>query len=248
MSGHSKWANIKRTKGKVDAARGKAFAVISKEIIVAARTGGANPEFNAKLKALIQKAKESNMPNDNIQRAIQRGSGQTDGANYEELTYEGYAPGGVAIIVEVLTDNRNRAAGDIRHIFDKYGGNMGETGSVSWMFQRKGLLVIDREEFGLSEDEMLMQVLDAGGDDLQTTEDSFEIYTSADDFERVKEALEAAQFTFLLAEITQIPNSKIEVDAEQLPKLKKLLAMMEECDDVQNVYDNADYEEDEEEE
>ena len=248
MSGHSKWANIKRAKGKVDAARGKTFAVISKEIIVAARTSGANPEFNAKLKALIQKAKESNMPNDNIQRAILRGSGQIDGANYEELTYEGYAPGGVAIIVEVLTDNRNRAAGDIRHVFDKYGGNMGETGSVGWMFQKKGLLVIDREEFEFSEDEMLLQVLEAGGDDMQTTDDSFEIYTSFDDFEQVKEALEAAKFAFLVAEITQIPSSKIEVDAEQLPKLKKLLAMMEECDDVQNVYDNADYDEDEEEE
>ena len=247
MSGHSKWATIKRAKGKVDAARGQVFARISKEIIVTVRNNGSNPDYNIKLKMLIAKAKESNMPNENISRAILRGSGQLEGVNYEELTYEGYGPGGVAIMVEVITDNRNRTAGDIRHIFDKYGGNLGETNSVSWMFDRKGVLIIDREEYPLEEDEMLMLVLEAGGEDMIVKEDVFEIYTSFTDFERVKEAL-AVKFSFLMAEISYIPNNKIQVESEILLKFKKLLSFLNEADDVQNVYDNADYEEDEEEE
>jgi YebC/PmpR family DNA-binding regulatory protein len=247
MSGHSKWATIKRAKGKVDAARGQVFARISKEIIVTVRNNGSNPDYNIKLKMLIAKAKESNMPNENISRAILRGSGQLEGVNYEELTYEGYGPGGVAIMVEVITDNRNRTAGDIRHIFDKYGGNLGETNSVSWMFDRKGVLIIDREDYPLEEDEMLMLVLDAGGEDMIVKEDVYEVYTSFTDFDHVKDAL-AVKFSFLLAEISYIPNNKIQVEGDTLLKFKKLLSFLNEADDVQNVYDNADYEDDEEDE
>ncbi|MPN03425.1 putative transcriptional regulatory protein [bioreactor metagenome] len=247
MSGHSKWANIKHTKGKADAARGQVFARISKEIIMSVRSGGANPDYNIKLKTLIAKAKENNMPNDNIARAIQRGSGQLDGVNYEELTYEGYGPGGVAIMVEVITDNRNRTAGDIRHIFDKYGGNLGETGSVNWMFAKKGVIIIDREEYPLEEDDMLMIVLEAGGEDLVVKEDVFEIYTVPSQLDTVKASLEG-QFRFLLAEVSNVPNNKIQVEDEALLKLKKLLSFLNENDDVQNVYDNADYEDEDEDE
>lgn len=247
MSGHSKWATIKRAKGKVDAVRGQVFARISKEIIVAVRNNGSNPDYNIKLKTLIAKAKESNMPNDNISRAILRGSGQLEGVNYEELTYEGYGPGGVAIMVEVITDNRNRTAGDIRHIFDKYGGNLGETNSVNWMFERKGLLIIDREEYPADEDEMLMLVLEAGGEDLLIKDDVFEIYTTPADFETVKETL-SEKFEFLMAEISNIPNNKVQVEDENLVKLKKLLSFLNENEDVQNVYDNADYEDEEDDE
>ena len=247
MSGHSKWATIKRAKGKVDAVRGQVFARISKEIIVAVRNNGSNPDYNIKLKTLIAKAKESNMPNDNISRAILRGSGQLEGVNYEELTYEGYGPGGVAIMVEVITDNRNRTAGDIRHIFDKYGGNLGETNSVNWMFERKGLLIIDREEYPADEDEMLMLVLESGGEDLLIKEDVFEIYTTPADFETVKDTL-SNKFEFLMAEISNIPNNKVQVEDENLVKLKKLLSFLNENEDVQNVYDNADYEDEEDDE
>jgi len=247
MSGHSKWATIKRAKGKVDAARGQVFARISKEIIVTVRNNGSNPDYNIKLKMLIAKAKESNMPNENISRAILRGSGQLEGVNYEELTYEGYGPGGVAIMVEVITDNRNRTAGDIRHIFDKYGGNLGETNSVSWMFDRKGVLIIDREDYPVEEDEMLMLVLEAGGEDMIVKEDVYEIYTTPADFDHVKDAL-AVKFSFLLAEISYIPNNKIQVEGDTLLKFKKLLSFLNEADDVQNVYDNADYEDDDEDE
>jgi YebC/PmpR family DNA-binding regulatory protein len=247
MSGHSKWATIKRAKGKVDAVRGQVFARISKEIIVAVRNNGSNPDYNIKLKTLIAKAKESNMPNENISRAILRGSGQLEGVNYEELTYEGYGPGGVAIMVEVITDNRNRTAGDIRHIFDKYGGNLGETNSVNWMFERKGLLIIDREEYPVEEDEMLMLVLEAGGEDLRIKEDVFEIYTTPADFETVKDTL-SNKFEFLMAEISNIPNNKVQVEDENLVKLKKLLSFLNENEDVQNVYDNADYEDEEDDE
>jgi YebC/PmpR family DNA-binding regulatory protein len=187
------------------------------------------------------------MPNENISRAILRGSGLLEGVNYEELTYEGYGPGGVAIMVEVITDNRNRTAGDIRHIFDKYGGNLGETNSVNWMFERKGLLIIDREEYPVEEDEMLMLVLEAGGEDLLIKEDVFEIYTTPADFETVKDTL-SNKFEFLMAEISNIPNNKIQVEDENLVKLKKLLSFLNENEDVQNVYDNADYEDEEDDE
>lgn len=247
MAGHSKWSNIKHAKGRADAARSKLFARITKEIILAAKDGGPNPDYNVKLKQAIAKAKDNNMPNDNINRAILRGSGQLEGVNYEELLYEGYGPGGIAIMVEVITDNRNRTAGEMRHIFDKYGGNLGETGSVGWMFQRKGVLVIDKEEYPeLTEDEIMLDALEAGAEDLVDDEEVFEIYTSQGDFDQVREAL-AEKYKFLVAEISNIPDNTLEVEEENLDMLKKLLFFLNDNDDVQNVYDNAEYEDDDEE-
>ena len=242
MSGHSKWANIKRTKGKADAARGKIFARLAKEIMVVAKNGGGNPDGNLRLKVLIAKAKEQNMPNENIQRAILRGTGQMDGVNYEELVYEGYGPSGVAIMVEVLTDNRNRTAGEIRHIFDKYGGNLGDSGSVSWIFERKGLLVIDMADLKLSEDDLLELALEAGADDLKSNDETYEIITDPDSFEAVKEAMIAAGIELLANEITQLPKNTIHLDdPEVILKLEKLLDFLDNNDDVQNIYDNSDY-------
>lgn len=247
MAGHSKWANIKHAKGRADAARSKVFARISKELILAARNGGPNPDYNVKLKTVIAKAKESNMPNDNINRAILRGSGQLEGVTYEELIYEGYGPGGIAILVEVITDNRNRTAGEMRHIFDKYGGNLGESGSVNWMFKRKGVLIVDKEEYpNISEDEIMMAALEAGAEDLIDKDEVFEIYTSFEDFETVKEEL-SKTYKFLVAEVSNIPDNKLDIDGENLEKLKRLLFFLNENDDVQNVFDNGEYEEDEEE-
>lgn len=242
MAGHSKWANIKHTKGKADAARAKAFARLAKEIMVVARNGGPNPDANLRLKVLIAKAREQNMPNDNIQRAILRGSGQLEGVNYEELVYEGYGPCGVAVMLEVLTDNRNRTAGEIRHLFDKYGGNMGESGSVSWMFERKGMLVIDRSELDKSEDDMLEIAVEAGAEDMRVTEEAFEIVTDPDEFDAVHEALKEAGFSFLMSEVTQLPKNTIRLeDPEDIQKVEKLLEMLDNNDDVQNLYDNSDY-------
>ena len=240
MSGHSKWANIKHSKGRADAARAKAFARIAKELMVVARNGGPNPDGNLRLKALITKAREQNMPNENIQRAIQRGSGQLDGVTYEELVYEGYGPCGVAVLLEVLTDNRNRTAGELRHLFDKYGGNMAESGSVSWVFERKGMLVIDRAEFTKTEDEMLELALDAGAEDLRLTEEAFEIVTSPEDFEAVEASLVGEGFTFLMHEVTQIPKNTVKLENEEdIARVEKLLEMLDNCDDVQNIYDNS---------
>ncbi|MCL2548643.1 MAG: YebC/PmpR family DNA-binding transcriptional regulator [Symbiobacteriaceae bacterium] len=243
MSGHSKWANIKHSKGKADAAKAKVFARIAKEIMVVARNGGANPDANLRLKALITKAREQNMPNENIQRAIQRGSGQLEGVSYEELVYEGYGPAGVAILLEALTDNRNRTAGELRHIFDKYGGNLGETGSVSWVFERKGLLVIDRSEYSGSEDDMLEMALEAGAEDLRVTLEAFEIVTAPEEFEVVESSLIKAGFSFLHHEITQLPkNTVVLTDPEEIQKVERLLEMLDNCDDVQNIYDNSEVE------
>ena len=243
MSGHSKWANIKHSKGKADAAKAKVFARIAKEIMVVARNGGANPDANLRLKALITKAREQNMPNDNIQRAIQRGSGQLEGVSYEELVYEGYGPAGVAILLEALTDNRNRTAGELRHVFDKYGGNLGETGSVSWVFERKGLLVIDRSEYSGSEDDMLEMALEAGAEDLRVTLEAFEIVTAPEEFEVVESSLIKAGFSFLHHEITQLPkNTVVLTDPEEIQKVERLLEMLDNCDDVQNIYDNSEVE------
>ena len=240
MAGHSKWKNIQHTKGRADAARAKIFARLAREIMVVAKNSGASPETNPRLKLLIAKAREQNMPGDNIQRAIMRGSGQLDGVSYEELVYEGYGPGGVAIMVDVLTDNRNRAAGELRHTFDKYGGNLGESGSVSWIFERKGLLVIERNVYQHSEDEMLELALEAGADDLQTSQEAFEIITSPDAYIAVNDALKAAGFTFLLNEITMLPKNTVQLtNPEDMQKLEKLLEMLDNLDDVQNLYDNC---------
>ena len=240
MSGHSKWHNIQAKKGKTDAARGKIFTKIGREIAIAVREGGANPESNSKLKDIIAKAKANNMPNDNIQRSIKKAAGEGSGATYEEITYEGYAPGGVAIIAQIVTDNRNRTSSDVRHIFDKNGGSLGTPGSVSYMFDNKGVIVIEREP-GMDEDEMMMTALDAGAEDMKTEEDVFEI--------AVREQLEKAGYAFLSADKQMIPQNTVAIpDPDTLNKVQKLLDMLDDNDDVTEVYHNAELPEEEEEE
>ena len=247
MSGHSKWHNIQAKKGKADAQRGAVFTKIGREIAIAVREGGANPESNGKLRDIIAKAKANNMPNDNIQRSIKKASGELSNVVYEEITYEGYAPGGVAVIVDTISDNRNRTASDVRHCFAKYGGNLGTTGSVGFMFDERGVLVVEREP-GSDEDEMMMIALDAGAEDVKA-EDVFEIYTAPNDFSTVREALEKQGLTFLSADVQKIPQNTVEVtDPDTIQKIQKMLDLLEENDDVQNVYHNADLPDEEEEE
>lgn len=247
MSGHSKWANIKHKKGKADAARGKIFTKIGREIAIAVREGGPDPAVNGKLRDVVAKARANNMPNDNIQRSIKKAAGEGGNVLYEEFSYEGYAPGGVAIIVDIVTDNRNRTASDIRHIFDKNGGSMGTSGSVSYMFDNKGVIVIEREP-GMDEDEMMMTALDAGAEDMKTEEDAFEIYTAPNDFSAVREKLEQAGYAFLSADKQMIPQNYISVaDEETIQKIQKLLDMLDDNDDVSEVYHNAELPEEEDE-
>ena len=243
MSGHSKWSTIKHKKGKVDALRSKATSKIGREITIAARMGGADPIGNMRLKLALQKAKENNIPKDNIQRAIQKGLGAVEGSNYEELVYEGYGPGGSAVIVEVMTDNRNRTAADVRHLFSKYGGNLGESGCVSWMFNKKGLLVID-EIKGLDEEEMMLLVLEAGADDFTAEDDEFEIIVDPDNFAMVQEALAKNNIKTSVAEITMIPTTTVALLGDEATKMLKLMDALEEHDDVQEVYANFDIPED----
>ena len=248
MSGHSKWHNIQAKKGKADAQRGAIFTKIGREIAIAVREGGANPESNGKLRDIIAKAKANNMPNDNIQRSIKKASGELSNVVYEEITYEGYAPGGVAVIVDTISDNRNRTASDVRHCFAKYGGNLGTTGSVGFMFDERGVLVIEREP-GSDEDEMMMTALDAGAEDVKVDEDVYEILTAPNDFSTVRENLEKQGFTFLSAEVQKIPQNTVAVtDPDTILKIQKMLDLLEENDDVQNVYHNADLPEEDEEE
>ncbi len=247
MSGHSKWANIKHKKGKADAARGKIFTKIGREIAIAVREGGPDPSTNNKLKDIVAKAKANNMPNENITRSIKKAAGEGSSVIYEEINYEGYTAGGVAVMVECVTDNRNRTASDMRHWFDKFGGNLGATGSVSWMFERKGLLVVDRR-VDMDEDEVMMQALDAGASDVQAMDDAFEIYTEVSDFSAVREALENAGYTFISADLTRIPQNTMTVtDPDTLDKINKLLEALDDMDDVQNVFHNGDLPEEEEE-
>ncbi|MBQ6382854.1 MAG: YebC/PmpR family DNA-binding transcriptional regulator [Clostridia bacterium] len=247
MSGHSKWHNIQAKKGKADAQRGAVFTKIGREIAIAVREGGANPESNGKLRDIIAKAKANNMPNDNIQRSIKKASGELSNVVYEEITYEGYAPGGVAVIVDTISDNRNRTASDIRHCFAKYGGNLGTTGSVGFMFDERGVLVVERQP-GSDEDEMMMMALDAGAEDVKADEDVFEILTAPNDFSAVREALEKQGLTFLSAEVQKIPQNTVEVtDPDTVLKIQKMLDLLEESDDVQAVFHNADLPEEEEE-
>ncbi len=247
MSGHSKWHNIQAKKGKADAQRGAIFTKIGREIAIAVREGGANPESNGKLRDVIAKAKANNMPNDNIQRSIKKASGELSNVVYEEITYEGYAPGGVAVIVDTISDNRNRTASDVRHCFAKYGGNLGTTGSVGFMFDERGVLVVERAP-GSDEDEMMMTALDAGAEDVKVEEDVFEILTAPSDFSSVRENLEKQGFTFLSAEIQKIPQNTVEVtDPDTILKIQKMLDLLEENDDVQNVFHNADLPEEEDE-
>ena len=246
MSGHSKWHNIQAKKGKADAQRGAVFTKIGREIAIAVREGGANPESNGKLRDVIAKAKANNMPNDNIQRSIKKASGELSNVIYEEITYEGYAPGGVAIIVDTISDNRNRTASDIRHCFAKYGGNMGTTGSVGFMFDTRGVLVVEKQP-GADEDEMMMTALDAGAEDVKVDEDVFEILTDPNEFGKVREALEKQGMTFLSAEVQKIPQNTVAVtDPDTIEKIQKMLDLLEESDDVQNVYHNADLPEEDE--
>ena len=248
MSGHSKWHNIQAKKGKADAQRGAIFTKIGREIAIAVREGGANPESNGKLRDVIAKAKANNMPNDNIQRSIKKASGELGNVVYEEIIYEGYAPGGVAVIVDTISDNRNRTASDIRHCFAKYGGNMGQTGSVGFMFDTRGVLVVERQP-GMDEDDMMMMALDAGAEDVRADDDVFEILTDPNEFGKVREALEKQGLTFLSAEVQKIPQNTVEVtDPETIEKIQKMLDLLEENDDVQNVYHNAELPEEEDEE
>ena len=239
MSGHSKWATIKRKKAKVDAQRGKLFTRLSKEIILAAKAGGGDPDGNMRLKSAIQRAKEANIPNDNIQRAIMKGTGELGSGNFEEIIYEGYGPGGVAVMLEIMTDNRNRIAGEIRHFFSRYGGNLGETGCVSWMFDKKGLIVIDKET-GADEDDLLLAALEVGAEDMKVEEDSFEIYTDPDNFEAVRDALAERGFALSEAELTMIPQTSINLADKEADQMLKLMDALEDLDDVQEVYANFD--------
>ncbi len=248
MSGHSKWHNIQAKKGKADAQRGAVFTKIGREIAIAVREGGANPESNGKLRDVIAKAKANNMPNDNIQRSIKKASGELSNVVYEEIIYEGYAPGGVAVIVDTISDNRNRTASDIRHCFAKYGGNMGTTGSVGFMFDTRGVLVVERTA-GLDEDELMMMALDAGAEDVRPDEDVVEILTDPNEFSKVREALEKQELTFLSAEVQKIPQNTVAVpDPENVEKIRKMLDLLEESDDVQNVWHNAELPEEDDEE
>ena len=247
MSGHSKWANIKHKKGKADAVRGKIFTKIGRELAIAVKEGGGDPNVNGKLRDVIAKAKANNMPNDTVLRSIKKAAGEAGGVTYEEITYEGYAPGGVAVICEIVTENRNRTASEVRHIFDKNGGQLGTTGSVNYMFDHKGVLLVERGP-GMNEDELMMQALEAGAQDVQSYEDSFEIYTAADDFSAVRESLERQGLSFLSAQRSRIPQTTIEIDDEEtLQKVQKLLEMLHDNEDVMEVYHNAQLPEDEEE-
>ncbi len=247
MSGHSKWHNIQAKKGKADAQRGAVFTKIGREIAIAVREGGANPESNGKLRDIIAKAKANNMPNDNIQRSIKKASGELSNVVYEEITYEGYAPGGVAVIVDTISDNRNRTASDVRHCFAKYGGNLGTTGSVGFMFDERGVLVIEREP-GSDEDEMMMIALDAGAEDVKVEDEVYEILTAPNDFSAVRENLEKQGYTFLSAEVQKIPQNTVAVtDPDTVLKIQKMLDLLEENDDVQNVFHNADLPDEDEE-
>ncbi|SHF34281.1 DNA-binding regulatory protein, YebC/PmpR family [Desulfofundulus australicus DSM 11792] len=240
MAGHSKWSTIKRKKARVDAQRGKLFTRLSREIIVAARLRGGDPEANPRLKAAIQRAKEANIPNENIQRAIQKGTGELGGTAYEELVYEGYGPGGVAVMLEIMTDNRNRTAGEIRHLFSRHGGNLGEAGCVSWMFTKKGVIVVEKD--GLDEDELMLAALEAGAEDMKTEEDEFEIITAPEDFDRVRQALEEKGVPIAEAQVTMVPRSTVRLTGQEAEQMMRLIEALEDHDDVQEVYANFELE------
>ena len=238
MSGHNKWSKIKNKKGEADAKRGAVFNKLSREIFVAAKAGGGDPAMNASLRMVLDKARAANMPKDNINRAIKKATDVGDTTNYDEITYEGYGPGGVAILVHTLTDNKKRTDANLHTIFTRNGGNMGSTGSVAYMFDRKGQLVIEREGLDLSEDDMLGMILEAGADDLKTTDDVFEILTEPKAFPEVKEALQAQNLTFAHAQLSMIPQNYVSLDEEQAAILEKLVDKLEDDDDVQDVYTN----------
>ncbi|ACO87206.1 YebC/PmpR family DNA-binding transcriptional regulator [Clostridium botulinum] len=240
MSGHSKWHNIQAKKGKVDAKRGKIFTKIGKEIVVAVKQGGPSADSNPRLRDVIAKAKANNMPNDTIERSIKKASGELNAVDYETITYEGYGPAGIAVLVDVLTDNKNRSAGNVRYAFTKQGGNLGSTGCVSFMFQSKGQIVIEKKD-GLDEDELMMMALDAGAEDFESEDEVYAVTTSQEDFGTVREALEAEGLEFLEAEIKMVPDTYTAIDEETATKFQKMLDVLEDDDDVQNVYHNAEF-------
>lgn len=240
MSGHSKWSNIKNKKGKADAQRGAIFTKLGREIAIAVRNGGPDPAGNSRLKDVIAKAKAANMPNDNINRSIQKASGSVEADNFEEIRYEGYGAAGVAVIVNVLTDNRNRTAGDVRHIFDKFGGNLGTTGCVSFMFEEKGTIIVSREDFP-DEDQVILDSLEAGAEDVSGEDEVYEIVTASVDYYGVKDALEAKGYTFLDASIGMVPNTWTTVsDEETQAKLDRMIELLEDHEDIKEVFHNYD--------
>lgn len=243
MSGHSKWHNIQKTKGAQDAKRAAAFTKISKEMIVAVKEGGgiADPAYNSRLATVITKAKAANMPNDNIKRVLEKAAASGSGDNYETITYEGHGPCGVAVIVETMTDNRNRTAGSVRHHFDKYGGSLGTNGCVSWSFDRKGVIIIDNEDGDYDEDAVMMDALDAGADDFNAEDNVFEITTDPDAFNDVVKALEEKNYAFVSADISLVPQTYVKLESdEDVKNMEKLLDMLEDNEDVQNTYHNWD--------
>ena len=238
MSGHSKWSTIKHKKGAADAKRGKMFTKLIKEIMVAARFGGGDPDGNPRLRTAISAAKGVNIPKDNIERAIKKGAGELEGTHYEEFTYEGYAPGGVAVMVDIMTDNKNRTIADIRHIFSKNNGRIGETGCVSYMFLKKGLIVLEKKD--VNEDQLMEIALDVGAEDVNDEGDTFEVVTDPKNFEKVKNALDKNSIKYTLAEITMVPQNTIRIEGKEAEQTLRLVEMLEDSDDVQKVYANFD--------
>jgi len=238
MSGHSKWANIKHRKGAADAKRGKVFTKLIKEIITAARIGGGDINANPRLRTAVMAAKVENMPKDNWERAIKKGTGELEGVNYEEATYEGYGPGGAAVFIESLSDNKNRAVAEIRHALNKHGGNMGENGCVAWMFDNKGYLLVEKS--AIDEEKLMETALEAGAEDVREDGENFEVITAPEDFEAVKEAIDAAGIATIEAEVTMLPQNMTPLDGDTALKMNKLIDALEDCDDVQKVYTNAD--------
>ena len=238
MSGHSKWHNIQAKKGKADAARGKIFTKLGRELLIAVKQGGPDPAGNSKLKDVIAKCKAANMPNDTINNAIKKASGEGNTATYEEIVYEGYGPCGVAVIVNANTDNRNRTAADVRHVFDKAGGNLGTTGCVSYMFNKKGIIVIEKASTKMEEEELMMLALDAGAEDFNATEEVYEITTEPSDFTAVREKLEEVGLEFLEAEVQMVPTTTVSLDEKGVEKMERLIERLEELDDVANIYHN----------
>ena len=240
MSGHSKWHNIQAKKGKTDAARGKIFTKLGRELLMAVKAGGPDPAGNSKLKDVISKCKANNMPNDTINSAIKRAAGAGSNENYEEITYEGYGPNGVAIIVNASTDNKNRTAADVRHVFDKFGGNLGTSGCVSYMFEKKGVIVIEKAECKLSEDDLMMLALENGAENMEVEDEIYEITTKPEDFSTLSQALEENGIAFLEADVKMVPNNYVQLDENGVRKMELILEKLDELDDVIDVYHNWD--------
>jgi len=243
MSGHSKWHSIKHKKAKVDAARGRVFTKLIKELTVAARMGGGDPDANPRLRVALSAAKGANMPGKNIDNAIKKGTGELPGVVYEDVSYEGYGPGGVAVFIEAVTDNKNRTVAEIRHLFGKYGGNMGESGSVSWIFERKGLITVPTEKY--TEDELMEIVLEAGAEDMNPQDEVYEIYTAYEDFQTVRNALEEKSVVMESSELTMIPQNTVKLEGKPAEQLMRFMSILDEHDDVQNVFANFDIEDQE---